>query len=154
MVNFLGQLLVFVVAGQRYALDISRVERVVRMVEITPFPGLPSLVAGIARVRGEVIPVLSLRRCFVLPERGISLSDRLILVGLERRRVALWVDDVLGLEPDGSAQWIPAEELLNQLAYVEGIVAGGDELVILQNPEGYLSGKEHDLLDRELPQHA
>jgi len=149
--SFPCRLLVFVVGEQRYALDISQVQRVVRMVEITSFPGLPSLVAGVVNVQGEVVPVISLRRCFVLPERGMKLSDRLILVRMERRSVALWVDDVLGLQDGDAAQWVSAEEVLNKLRYVEGIFKIGKELVILQNPEGYLSRKDHDILDRELP---
>ena len=145
------QLLIFAVGGQRYALDISQVERVVRMVEITPLSGLPSVVAGVVNIAGEVIPVISLRRCLVLPERGIELSDRLIVVNLERRRVALWLDDVLELQNPDEMQWIPAEEVLSKLVHVEGVLKSEEELVILQNPEGYLSGQDHDILDRELP---
>ena len=150
-VNSHCQLLVFAVGEQRFALDISRVERVVRMVEITQFPGLPSIVAGVVNIRGEVVTVISLRRCFVLPERGIELGDRLIIMSLERRRVALWVDDVLELQDCDEMEWIPAEEVLNKLTYVEGVIKSGEKLVILQNPEGYLSRKDHDILDQELP---
>jgi len=150
-VNSLGQLLVFAVGEQRYALDISRVQRVVRIVEITPYPGLPSIVAGVVNIQGEVVPVISLRRCCALAERDIELSDRLVIVSLERRRVALWVDDVLELQDCDETQWIPAEEVLNKLIYVEGVVKRGEKLVILQNPEGYLSRKDHDILDQELP---
>jgi len=150
-VNCLSQLLVFAVGGQRYALELSRVQRVVRMVEITPFSGLPSIVAGVVNIEGDVVPVISLRRCCALPERRGELSDRLIFVTLERRKVALWVDDVVELQDRNETQWIPAEEVLNKLTYVEGIVKSGDELVILQNPEGYLSPEDHDILDQELP---
>lgn len=143
-------LLVFAVGEQRYALDISRVERVVCMVEITPFSGLPSIVAGVVNIGGEVVPVISLRRCLVLQERGIELSDRLIIVSLERRRIALWVNEVLELQDCDEMQWIPAEEVMNKLMYVEGIVKSGETLMILHNPEGYLSRKDHDILDQEL----
>lgn len=148
--NPLSQILVFAVGGRQYALELFRVQRVVRMVEITPFSGLPAIVAGVVNIRGEVIPVISLRRCCALPERGIELSDRLIIVNLERRRVALWVDDVLGLQEFDEMQWIPAEEVLNKLRYVEGVIKSDEGLVILQNPENYLSPEDHDILDQEL----
>lgn len=148
--NSLCQLLIFAVGGQRYALDISRVQRVVRIVEITPFSGLPSVVAGIINMHGEVVPVISLRRCCALPERGIELSDRLIILGLERRNVALWVDEVFDLRDCNETQWTPAEEVMNKLAYVDGVFKNRDELVILHDAEGYLSRNDHDILDREL----
>ncbi len=147
----LCQLLVFAVGGQRYALDISKVQRVVRIVEITPFSGLPSVVAGIISMQGEVVPVISLRRCCELPERGIELNDRLVILDLERRKVALWVDEVFDLQDCNETQWVPAEDVLNKLAYVEGVIKSKEELVILQDPEGYLSRSDHDILDQELP---
>jgi len=150
-VNSLGQLLVFAVGEQRYALDISRVQRVVRIVEITPYPGLPSIVAGVVNIQGEVVPVISLQRCLALEDRGVRLTDRLILLNLDRRRVALWVDDVLEVREYDKTQWISAEDILSQLKAVEGVVKNGEELLILQNPEGYLSRQDHDLLDSELP---
>ncbi len=148
--NYPCRLLVFAVENQNYALDISSVQRVVPIVEITALPGLPSIVAGIVNMEGEVVPVISLRRCCGIPERGMRLSDRLILLILERRRVALWVDDVLELRDCDKAQWIPAEEVLSKLKSVEGVVKDEEELLILQNPEGYLSREDHDLLDSEL----
>jgi len=65
--------------------------------------------------------------------------------------VALWVDDVLELRDYDETQWISAEDVLSTLKSVEGVIKNGEELLILQNPEGYLSREDHDLLDSELP---
>jgi len=145
------RLLVFTVLNQRYALEISPVQRVVPIVEITSLPGLPSIVAGIINIQGEVVPVISLQRCLALEDRGVRLTDRLILLNLDRRRVALWVDDVLEVREYDKTQWISAEDILSQLKAVEGVVKNGEELLLLQNPEGYLSRQDHDFLDSELP---
>jgi len=149
--NFPCRLLVFAVENQRYALEISSVQRVVPIVEITPLPGLPSIVAGVVNIQGEIVPIISLRRCCALPERGVKLSDRFIVLNLNKRRVALWVDDVLELRDYDETQWISAEDVLSTLKSVEGVIKNGEELLILQNPEGYLSREDHDLLDSELP---
>lgn len=149
--NLPCRLLVFTVLNQRYALEISPVQRVVPIVEITSLPGLPSIVAGIVNIQGEVVPVISLHRCCALADRGVRLTDRLIILNLDRRRVALWVDDVLEVREYDKTQWISAEGILSKLKAVEGIVKNGEELLILQNPEGYLSRQDHDLLDSELP---
>ncbi|OPY82786.1 MAG: Chemotaxis protein CheW [Syntrophus sp. PtaU1.Bin005] len=150
--HFPCRLLVFRVENRNYALDISFVQRVVPMVEITTLPGSPSVVAGVVNIRGGIVPVVSLRLCCGLPERGLKLSDRLIVLQLERRMAALWVDDVLGLQECNEGQWTAAEEITRSLKSVEGIVKNGEELLIFQNPESYLSPKDHDLLDLELLQ--
>jgi len=49
------------VAGQSYALLLEAMDRVLRMVEVTPPPGAPDAVEGVVNIQGEVIPVASIR---------------------------------------------------------------------------------------------
>jgi len=56
------------------------------------------------------------------------------------------------LQECNEGQWTAAEEITRSLKSVEGIVKNGEELLIFQNPESYLSPKDHDLLDLELLQ--
>ena len=61
--------MVFTLDRQRYALPLSVVERVVRMIEITPVPHTPDIVLGVINAQGRVIPVVDIRRRFRLPTR-------------------------------------------------------------------------------------
>ena len=70
------QLLVFALGDQRCALYLPVVDRVVRMVEITPLPKAPDIVLGVVNVHGEVIPVINVRKRFGLPQRDIALTVR------------------------------------------------------------------------------
>jgi len=63
---------VFELAGQKYALQLSAVQLVVRAVEITPLPKAPACVAGIINFQGRVVPVFNLRQRFQLPERELE----------------------------------------------------------------------------------
>lgn len=58
--------------GQRYALSLAQVERVIRAVEITPLPQAPEIITGVINVRGRVIPVVDIRKRFRLPVRESS----------------------------------------------------------------------------------
>ncbi|MBN1829042.1 MAG: chemotaxis protein CheW [Deltaproteobacteria bacterium] len=49
---------VFTLDGNRYALSLSSVQRIVRVVEITPLPAAPEIVIGIINVQGKIIPVV------------------------------------------------------------------------------------------------
>ena len=66
------QLIVFTLNEQRYALYLSVVERIVRIVRITPLPKAPEIVSGVINVAGRIIPVLDTRKRFRLPERGLD----------------------------------------------------------------------------------
>lgn len=48
------------VAGARYGLDLTAVHRVLPRPPLRPLPGAPPWVAGVFRLRGEVVPVIDL----------------------------------------------------------------------------------------------
>src|SRR6266702_6864069 len=91
------RLVVFSLDGQRYALHLSAVERVVRTVLVTPLPGAPLIVLGVINAHGRIIPVIDVRRRFGLSSRETTLSDSLILAHTPRRMVALGADSTEGL---------------------------------------------------------
>lgn len=99
--------LVFTLGERRCALPLSRVERVVRAVEITMLPGgAPAPVRGVINVQGVVIPVLDVRTG---PDRvptariggdaaQPNADDEMILLTLRGdRRAALLCDEVEGV---------------------------------------------------------
>ena len=57
----------FTIAEVHYALDIDRVREILRPLPLVPLPHAPPAVLGVADYRGEVVPVLDLRRRFGLP---------------------------------------------------------------------------------------
>ena len=70
------EVLLFTLEGQRYALPLEDVRELVRAVRLTPLPRAPAVVEGLLNLRGELLPVLDLRRRFRLPARRLSASDR------------------------------------------------------------------------------
>ena len=70
----LVELVGFSLEGQRYALPLSVVRRVVFAVQVTLLPNAPGIVLGVVDFHGDVIPVLNVRRRFQLPERAIRVS--------------------------------------------------------------------------------
>src|SRR5258706_9699265 len=86
------RLVVFMLDAMRYALRLSCVERIVRVVEIAALPQAPEIVLGIINVHGEIIPVLDIRKRFCLPESELKLESHLVIARTTRRRIALAVD--------------------------------------------------------------
>lgn len=81
----IDQLVSFTVDGQEYAFDLMDVEGTLRVPEnITQVPQASSHVLGLIDLRGTLVPLLSLRRMFHLPEAPISEAHRILLVNLRR----------------------------------------------------------------------
>lgn len=83
---------VLLVSGERYGIDIHHVMEIQPAPAITPVPGAPPLWAGVANVRGTLYPVLDLRTYLGLAEG--DAGRMLALVSGAGLDVALLADDV------------------------------------------------------------
>lgn len=150
----LTQFVVFRLDEQRYALALAVVERIVRAVEVTRLAHAPSIVLGVIDVEGRVLPVLDIRRRFLLPEREISPTDQFLIAQTARRTVVLAVDEAQGVieRPDneiiGSAQIVPG------LDQIQGVVQLDDGLVLIHDLEKFLFLDEARGLDEAMSQEA
>jgi purine-binding chemotaxis protein CheW len=136
-----SQLVVFTLDAQLYALPLSSVQRVVRMVEVTPLPNAPEIVLGVIDVHGSIIPVMSMRRRFGRPEPEASVSGQLIVADTDTRRVALVVTSVNGVIERTVEEETEAEKIVPGAQYVEGIFTLEGGIVFIHNVDRFLSKK-------------
>jgi purine-binding chemotaxis protein CheW len=142
-----SQLVVFTLDAQLYALPLACVQRVVRMVEVTPLPKAPEIVLGVIDVHGSIIPVMSMRRRFGRPEPEASLNGQLIVADTGTRCVALVVTSVTGVIERTVEEVTEAEKIVPGAQYVEGISKLEDGIVFIHNVDRFLSKKEDQQLD-------
>jgi purine-binding chemotaxis protein CheW len=150
--NQSNRLVVFTLDEQRYALHLATVERVVRMVEITPLPKAPEIVPGVINVQGRIVPVVNLRRRFGLAERELHLSEHIILAHTLKRVVALVVDTVNGIIERSDHEVIAAQRILPGLEYVEGVTKLDEGLILIHDLGTFLSLEEEKMLDAAMNQ--
>ena len=60
----------FLLAHERYAVESSYVREVYPLENLTPLPCTPGFVLGIVNLRGEILSVIDLKKFFDLPEKG------------------------------------------------------------------------------------
>lgn len=137
---------IFEVAAQRFGLPLDSVERAVRIVEVTPLPRAPAVVAGVINVGGSVLPVIDVRRRFRLPQRASLLSDQLLVVDTPVRRLALWVDAVHGIVDYREQDFTAADSVVPGMEYLRGIARLADGLVLIQDLEQLLTLAEEQAL--------
>jgi purine-binding chemotaxis protein CheW len=149
------QLVVFTLDEQRYAVPLSAVERVVRMVEITTIPQTPEIVLGVINVQGQIIPVVDIRQRFRLAARAPHPSDQLVIARTSRRAVALVVDAVSEVVTLSGQEVVTGETILAHLDYLTGVVKRPDGLILIHDLDRFLSLEEaralHDAIDSMTP---
>lgn len=143
----LNQLVAFVLGEQRYALPLPTVQRVLRMVEVTPLPKAPEVVLGVIDLQGEIIPVMSMRKRFGMAEPEASLSDQLIVADAGARRVALVVNSVTGVVERTAEEVIEARKIVPGAQHVEGMARLEGGILFIHDLDRFLSPKEERQLD-------
>lgn len=145
-----ARLFVFSSDGQRYAIPLLEVDRVLPMVAVSALSEAPEVVEGVVNVRGEVVPVVDVRRRLGLPARQQGLSARLVLVRTARRVLALAVDSADGVRELDATAVASAEALISGARYVAGIAALPDGLLFIHDLDAYLSLDDERRLDAAL----
>jgi purine-binding chemotaxis protein CheW len=149
------ELLVFELAGVRYALELSCVREVVRAVFITPLPGAPPVVEGVISARGELVVVYDLRARFGLPPRRLSPEDVIVMAWTGERRVGIrcegteWLRDL----PASAVQDAPTLAGGGDRR-IAGVVRLEDGLVLIQELAAFLEAAEAETLEDALAAHG
>lgn len=128
------QYIVVKIGDEQYGLDIYFVDNIVRMQKITRVPQSPEHYRGVINLRGEVVPVMSVRRKMGLEDDIINNKSRIIVLRLELQGlVGLLVDEVKQVidlaesEIDRNVK----NSKRSDAVYINGIGKNGDELVSL-----------------------
>lgn len=98
-------LLTFELAGERYGIDTRYVQEVARFGSLTPVPGVPEVVAGIANLRGRILVVFDIRPLFGLAPADATDMARILVCGDGHSDLGLFVDAASGVVR------LPAEDL-------------------------------------------
>ncbi|MBX7193609.1 MAG: chemotaxis protein CheW [Sandaracinaceae bacterium] len=87
----------FLVGEVQYAVDILRVREILRPLPMLALPHAPPAIVGVADHRGEVVPILEVRRRFGLEPTRDPRRTKWILVSIAGRTVGLAVDQITGV---------------------------------------------------------
>lgn len=80
---------------ETFGIDISYVDNIVRMMQITRVPNVAKYIRGVINLRGEIVPIMSLRTKMGLPEVEATKATRIIIVKMEQvGKLGLIVDCV------------------------------------------------------------
>jgi purine-binding chemotaxis protein CheW len=126
------------------ALPLSRVAETMRPLPLEPLPGAPPFVTGVSVIRAAPVPVVD---AALLLGGGDSHPRRLVTLTVGDRRVALAVDEVLGVRPLAAEALAELPPLLREAGsgVVEAIGTLDTELLLVLRsarlvPESVLAG--------------
>lgn len=126
------QYIVIKLGSEQYGIDIKYIDNIVRMQHITRVPKVADYLKGVINLRGEVIPVMSLRRKMELEADEITKATRIIILKLEQHgTIGIMVDavkEVVTLRSD-EIEKVTYDAKEDKINFVNGIGKNGNELI-------------------------
>ncbi len=128
------QYIVISIGGEQYGIDIKYVDNIIRMTKITRVPDVQHYFEGVINLRGEVVPVMSLRKKADLPVVDITDESRIVIVKLENNApVGIIVDSVKEVVtlPTTSIESANKNSKKTQVTFLSGIGKFENRLISL-----------------------
>jgi len=139
------QYIVVNIGNEQFGIDIKYVDNIVRMQRITRVPKAQPYFNGVINIRGEIIPVMSLRVKFELEPDEFTSRTRILIIKLEpQSAVGIIVDEVKNVitlsDDDIDINTSVGNDEKN--AYITGVGKQPEGLVTLLNLQGVIVEKE------------
>ncbi|HUX42000.1 MAG TPA: chemotaxis protein CheW [Rectinemataceae bacterium] len=147
------QYLTFRLNGVEYAVDVTIVDTVVEDGETTAVPSPVDYMKGVMDLRGQVVPVIDLRKKFGLPEAQDRSRASVIVFTVESGdnrsfTVGALVDEVSAVVTieEASIEKARSEGVALWERYVRGVVRFEERMVVIVEAEGLFSIREIEAL--------
>lgn len=148
--DVLLHLVTFDLMGEEFGVPILDVREIILMSEVTPVPNAPAFVEGVINLRGQIIPIVDLRKRFKLKQKTEADKSRIVVVEV--------ANSVLGLIVDGDSEVlrIPADFVKPAPAliaggigaeYIKGIAYYQERMIILIDLHKVFSHEEMNVIE-------
>ena len=142
----LMQLVGFEVGKEIFGVDILMVREIIRSAPITAVPNSPEFVEGVINLRGDIIPVIDLRKRLNLFTEEVQKKNWILILDIEGSVTGFVVDRVDEVLKIDEANIEPAPEIVLaglESQYIRGVCEVADKrLMILLNFDSILLANE------------
>lgn len=130
--------LIFKLGNEEYGIDIHKITTIIEKdMNIARVPKTPLYLKGVINLRGEIIPIMSLRIRFGLSDDVFTEDSRIVIVKMDEISVGLIVDsvaEVLELDEDATESIANIAGELS-LDYITGVGKANGRIITLLNLE-------------------
>lgn len=142
------QYVIFKLGNEEYGVDIMNVKEISEFKESTHVPNAPYFVDGIINLRGEIIPIVNLKKRFKVSSGEINSDTRIIVININDRNVGFVVDEASQVLRINDNDIDDAPEIIAGVdrQYITGVGKVGEKIIILLDLEKILTDDEKEKL--------
>ncbi len=138
----------FDVGGELFCAPITKIQEIIRCVNVVKIPNAPDFIEGIINLRGKVIAVIDLKKRFNMPEAEKHGQSRIVVVEMGGARVGLAVDSVEKVIKVEDAEFEKTPAIVSGVnrKFIQGVVKQKGTMLIVLDLDGVLSPEEIELI--------
>lgn len=142
--------IIFQLGEYKYGMNLMFINGIEQGYHIIPVPNAPAGVKGIINLRGEVIPVYSLRERFGMEQQIDNPEKSLLITNSSGTPLAYEVDEVVSIEEmqPGKINRMPSIASNDETAFMEEVLHVGDDIIIAISVDEVLSEETRDALNQ------
>ncbi|MDR1840830.1 MAG: chemotaxis protein CheW [Holophagales bacterium] len=147
-----SQYMSFVINDRHYALALSNVAEITPYSELNQMPHTPECVEGLLDLRGQVLPVVSLRTKMGLPRKANHSADNILILTHDDSRIGVLVDQVESVITASEENQMPVTPLLEgkEGAWVREILLLNGKVILVLEPESIVRISENERESQKL----
>ena len=144
------QQVIFKVNDGEYGLDVSNVNAIETLTNVVPVPNAANHILGIMNLRGDVLPVFSLRTKFGLQEVPVTEQTKIIVTDSNGVTIAIKVDEVKEIIEcdDSNLTEFPSIARSLDTAYVDRVAKHNGRLILVLNQDRLLKDDEAEAISK------
>jgi len=123
------QIVSFYLNTLEYAFEVTDAVEVLRPRAVTEVPRTPEFISGILSVRGDMVPVIDLKKRLGLVSDGPSATGRILITAIDDIKAGFTVDRLAGVKE------VPVESLVSpgdsDSGFVKGVIHSGNDPILL-----------------------
>lgn len=139
--------IVFRLGEEDFGIGIHDVVEILKAQKINPVPELPDFISGVITLRGEIIPIIDMRKRLKI--KSSPKNERIIIIRAEGEKIGLIVDEVkeiIGFSPEETTK-PPSVFKGLRAEYIKAIGRKKDKVVIFLDLKRFLTQEEKTMLE-------
>ena len=138
---------VFRIGREDFGIDITRVVEILNTQTVHSLPELPDFLSGVITVRGEVLPLLDLRRRF--GTQSSETKELIIVVRYDTEKIGLLVDEIKEIVSLDTEEITAPPTIFKGLKkkYLSGLARKNERIIILLDIDHLLTSEEKIMLE-------
>ena len=139
-------LVTFRLGSGEYAIDIMQAKEIIKMEKITLIPNAPDFVEGVINLRGNIIPIIDLKKRFNLEEIEGDKNTGIIIVKIEDVDMGIIIDSISKVVYISNSDIQPPPPMLSGIGqkYIKGVGKLEDKLLVVLDLEKLFTTDEEE----------